>query len=304
MIIETIRAGTLLSLALISLPATAQLNVLACEPEWASLAKAIGGDQVRVESITTAFQDPHHIEARPSLILKARHADVLFCTGAELEIGWLPRLLDKSANADIQAGKPAHFLASEQVELIEQAPDADRSQGDVHAAGNPHLHWDPRRLLSIAHAFASTLQQLDADNTSYYQQQLSAFDSQWRQNIERWETATRPLQDATVFVYHKNWSYLLDWLQIDTSGDLEPKPGIPPTSGHLSTLLSQAREETPQAILVANYQDRKGADWLSGKSDVPVLELPFTVGGEEQAIDLPSLYDTVISKLLQTLPAQ
>lgn len=279
-------------------PAAANVEVLACEPEWAALAQALGGDKVKAESATTAFQDPHHIEARPSLIVKARRADMLFCTGAELEVGWLPLLLQKSTNAKIQPDQPGYFLAAEQVDLIEKPVSVDRSQGDVHADGNPHVHWDPYRLLTIAVAFRDRLQVIDPENDDYYQRRYEAFASRWSDAITGWEARAASLQGVKVFVHHKNWSYLLDWLKVEAVGDLEPKPGIPPTGAHLSRLLNTYKHSAPMMTLIANYQDDKGALWLRDRAGIPVVSLPFTVGGSETSTDLFTLYDDVLTQLL------
>lgn len=278
--------------------AAAKVDILACEPEWASLAETLGGDKVKVETATTAFQDPHHIEARPSLIVKARRADMLFCTGAELEIGWLPILLLKSTNAKIQPNQPGYFMAADEVDLIEKPASVDRSQGDVHADGNPHVHWDPYRLLTIAEAFLKRLRTVDPDNDDYYQLRYEDFVARWNVAIKEWEAKAESLKGKKVFVYHKNWSYLLNWLDVEVIGDLEPKPGIPPTGAHLSNLISTASSSAPKMIVIANYQDDKGAQWLSDKAGIPVVSLPFTVGGSKASTDLFSLYDEVLSQLL------
>lgn len=278
--------------------AHASLNILACEPEWKALAEELGGDRVRAESATHARQDPHHVEARPSLIIKARDADMVFCTGAELEVGWLPLLLEKSGNRRVQVGDPGHFMAASQVERIEVPQTVDRSQGDVHADGNPHVHLDPRRLLTIAEAFSARLQAVDAEHADYYRQRLSEFSADWTEAMADWETRAESLRGKRAVVYHKNWSYLLDWLQIDTVGDLEPKPGIPPTSGHLAELLQITRAQGADFVLIANYQNTRGARWLADNSDIAMLELPFTVGGNDEADDLQSLYDSILDRLL------
>ena len=277
---------------------TAKVDIMACEPEWASLAKSLGGDKVFVESVITAFQDPHHIEARPSLIVKARNADMLFCTGAELEVGWLPILLLKSTNSKIQPNQPGYFLAADQVALIEKPASVDRSQGDVHADGNPHVHWDPYRLLTIAEAFHQRLQTVDPGNDTHYRQRYREFVIRVRSAIKTWEAKAEPLNGVKVFVYHKNWSYLLNWLKIEAVADLEPKPGIPPTGAHLARLLKASKHSPAKMILIANYQDEKAARWLSDRADIPVVSLPFTVGGDHSVTDLISLYDEVLTRLL------
>ena len=291
--------GVAALLLVATLPAWAEVHILACEPEWQALAEALGGTQVQAESATTALQDPHHIEARPSLIAKARRADMVFCTGAELEVGWLPLLLRQSGNRRIQTDQPGYFMAAEQVERIEVPTQLDRSQGDVHASGNPHVHLDPHRLLQIAQAFSARLIQVDPTQAAYYQARLANFSQRWLAAIQVWEQQAAPLQHAKAIVYHKNWSYLLNWLGVETIGNLEPKPGIPPTSAHLANLLRISRQDKPNFILVAAYQDDKGARWLAKKSGVPVVVLPFTVGGHTQANDLFALYTQTLSLLLQ-----
>lgn len=279
--------------------AFAKVNVFACEPEWKALVEELGGEYVKAFSATTAFQDPHYIEARPSLIAKTRRSDLLVCTGAELEIGWLPLLLRQSGNAKIQRGKPGYFLAASQVERIEIPTKLDRSQGDVHASGNPHVFWDPYRLQTIAKALSERLQIIDAANKQAYQQKLIQFSEKWAAAISRWEQQILPLKNKKVVVYHKNWSYLLAWLDMEAIGDLEPKPGLPPTSSHLASLLKVVRSQQLTAILFANYQNKKGAHWLSKKSGIPAVQLPFTIGGNKESSNLIALYDNVLSTLLK-----
>lgn len=285
------------SLFAFSSSVSAKMNVFACEPEWKDLAEQLGGERVSAYSATTAFQDPHYIEARPSLIAKTRSADLLICTGAELEVGWLPILLRQSGNAAVQSGAPGHFLAAQQVERIEIPAELDRRHGDIHAAGNPHVHWDPYRLLSIAKALSERLAKLDAEHADYYQKRYNNFAKNWNQQISSWETFAASLKGKKVIVHHKNWSYLLNWLGIEMVGDLEPKPGIPPSSAHLASLLQKVRNTGADFILITNYQDDKGARWLGSKSNIPVVALPFTVGGSQQASDLALLYGQVLKQL-------
>ncbi len=285
------------TLLLFSLSASAKVNVFACEPEWKALVETLGGEHVKAFAATSAFQDPHYVEARPSLIAKTRQADLLVCTGAELEVGWLPLLLRQSGNASIQESELGFFLAAEQVERIEIPTVLDRSQGDVHASGNPHVHWGPYRLLAIAKALSERLIRIDSDNTDDYQANFRAFEGMWKKQIKSWETQAAQLKGKKVIVYHKNWSYMMNWLGIEAIGDLEPKPGIPPTSAHLASLLKKVRSTGADYILVANYQNDKGALWLSQKTNVPVINLPFTVGGSEKATDLVSLYNEVLTRL-------
>jgi len=284
---------------LISLEASAKQRIFACEPEWQALAQSLGGDRVSTYSATTAFQDPHHIEPRPSLIAKARRSDLLVCTGAELEIGWLPLLLRQSGNDKIQVGEPGYFLTTSEVKLIDQPEILDRSHGDVHAEGNPHIHWDPYRLLTVAKALAARLETLDPKNATHYQGQLEAFQNQWQSAIKAWELKAQPLQGKKAIVYHSSWRYLLNWLNVDIIGKLEPVPGLPPTSSHLAALLKSARKDKPDFILIANYQNDKSARWLSERAQIPLIKLPYTVGGSDQAKDLQSLYDEALNTLLK-----
>ncbi len=298
-----IKPAITICILLFSLPSKAVLNVFACEPEWKALAEVIGGTNVKVFSATTAFQDPHYIDARPSLIAKTRRADLLVCTGAELEVGWLPLLIRQSGNKAIQSNQAGHFMAAEQVDRIEIPTSLDRSDGDIHAGGNPHVHLDPHRLLTIAQALKDRFIQIDADNQNYYNKQYSEFEAKWKAAIQRWEKRGSALKNLKAIVYHKSWSYLLNWLGIEAVGNLEPKPGIPPTSRHLADILKISRQEKPDFILLAAFQKDKGVKWLSEKASVPIITLPFTVGGNDQATDLFSLYDNTLTLLLSSVHA-
>ena len=290
-----------IGLFFLSTQAFAKINVYACEPEWQALVQVIGGEHVSIMSATTAFQDPHYIEARPSLIAGARRADLLVCTGAELEVGWLPVLIRQAGNARIRPGQLGHFLVTEYVDLIEVPTALDRSMGDIHAAGNPHVHWSPHRLITIAQALSARLQTIDPNHAVDYQQALADFESRWQANIARWQTTAQVLNGKQVIVYHKSWSYLLEWLGITIVGDLEPKPGLPPTSKHLASLLQTVANTSVDAIVINHYQNDKGARWLSKKADIPVVRLPFTVGATDDITSLESLYDVVLMTLRDQL---
>lgn len=281
--------------------AWSKVNVLACEPEWAALAKEIGGDEVKAVSATSGRQDPHHVQARPSLLAKARRADLLVCTGAELEIGWLPLLLRKAANPRIQNGQPGQLIATRYVRLTGIPAIADRAAGDIHSQGNPHIQTDPRNLLPVARAIAQRLAAIDPAKASFFEQRETAFESRWKQAITRWEQQAAPLRGKSVIVFHESWPYLEEWLGLRQTGTLEPKPGIPPTSGHLAELLAKLKSQPADLIISAAYQDPKPSQWLSAKSGLPVARLPFTVGGTDQADSLETLYDDTIRRLLDAL---
>lgn len=273
--------AVLLALLFWASGASAALNVFACEPELAALARTLGGDNLSVFSATRAGQDPHHIQARPSLIAKARRADLLVCTGAELEIGWLPLLLRKAANGRIQPGRAGHFLATEHVPLLGANANVDRSHGDVHAAGNPHVHLSPRNLATITNALTQTLAQLDPANRSDYEARLAHFQQAWAQAIKRWEAQTAHLRGKRVVVHHDSWPYLLQWLGLEQAATLEPKPGIPPSTGHLSNLVHTLQAQPAALIIRSDYQDGKASHWLSKQTGTPAVALPFTVDNDE-----------------------
>jgi len=279
-------------------PTAAALNIFACEPEWGALARELGGDKASIYVATTALQDPHRIEARPSLIARARTADLVVCTGAELEIGWMPLVQTQSGNARIQAGQPGYFEAASQLALIEIPQRVDRSMGDVHAAGNPHVHLDPSNIARVAAALAERMAQLDPGDAAQYRARARAFLERWQQASARWKKEGAPLKGMPIVVYHKDMTYLIRWLGLREVGALEPKPGVPPTASHLSELLTNLGRDPAKAVVRAAYADPRAAQWLSERAKIPALMLPFTVGGSERAKDLYGLFDDTLSRLL------
>lgn len=285
-------------LVLISTSVNAALQVLACEPEWAALVKSLGGNHVKVYTATSNQQDPHHIQARPSLIAKARRADLLACSGAELEVGWLPLLLRKSGNPNIQTGKPGYFMATDYVELLDKATELDRSYGDVHAAGNPHIHLDPERIQKVAKALSQALITIDPDNQTDYQNKLDTFIKQWQNMIHQWRKQTESLKGKSIVVYHNSWIYLQQWLGLNVLATLETKPGIPPTSSHLSHLLASMKQTPADMIIYASYQDDKAANWLSQKTGIHTVLLNISPAEDETLIDW---YDQLLNRLIKAL---
>ncbi|MCU7812053.1 MAG: zinc ABC transporter substrate-binding protein [Candidatus Thiodiazotropha sp. (ex Notomyrtea botanica)] len=286
----------------VSHSAFAALNIFACEPEWASLADALGGDRVKVVSATTAHQDPHRIEARPSLIAKVRRADLLVCSGAELEIGWLPMLQRQAGNRKVLPGQSGYFEAAAQVERLGIPQQVDRSQGDVHASGNPHVHLDPRRLLSIASALGERMAKLDPSNAGHYGARLDDFTQRWREAMQQWEQRAMPLRGVRLVVHHQDWVYLFDWLGMVNAGSLEPKPGLPASAGHLAALRKTLQGVPASAIIYTHYQNPKAAKRLSQLTGIPAVELPYTVGGADGVVDLFTLFDETLKRLLEVAP--
>jgi len=295
---KTSLAIVMLFCAALAPPAHAALRVFACEPEWGALLNELAGDKVVVDVATTALQDVHVIEAKPSLIAKVRRADLLVCTGAELEIGWLPQLIRQSGNTKLASG-PNAFLAAAQVTTLEKPAALDRAHGDVHPDGNPHVQMDPRRMLVIAQRLSARLVEIDPGNAVTYKARMADFQTRWLAAIERWQQKAAPLRGRKVVVHHISWVYLWDWLGMEQIGALEPKPGVPPTSGHLASLIDTTKNHDTLAIVHAAYKDGKASEWLSGRTGVPVVTLPFTVGGDAESSDLFSLFDSTIDKLLE-----
>ena len=289
--------SALLVSALVALPAQAKLKVFACEPEWGSLVRELAGDKVDVDVATSALQDVHQIEAKPSLIAKVRRADLTVCSGAGLEVGWLPQLVRQSGNNRVASGAGA-FLASAQVKTLQKPTQLDRAAGDVHPEGNPHIQMDPYRVLTVAKALDARLAQLDPANAAVYQQRLADFSARWSAAIRKWETKAAPLKGRNIVVHHDSWIYLTQWLGMKQVGALEPKPGVPPTSAHLAGLIATTKSSNTLAIVRAAYQDPKASAWLSERTGVPAVSLPFTVGGDAAAKDLFGMFDSTIDKLL------
>lgn len=284
-----------------TLPARAAINVLACEPEWGALTQVLGGEKVSVYTATNALQDPHQIQARPSLIARARNADMLVCTGSELEIGWLPILLRQSGNANIQPGKPGYFEAANYVHKLEVPTRLDRADGDVHPGGNPHIQTDPRNIALVADALARRLAEIDPANAAFYAARHQAFSARWTSAIQHWETLAAPLRGVSVVVQHKGFPYLEDWLGLREVATLEPKPGVEPTSTHLAKVLAQLQRQPAKMIIRAAYNDGRASEWLAERAKIPVVVLPFTVGADAQSKDLFGLFDETVQRLLGAL---
>ena len=278
-------------------PASAEVQIFACEPEWAALASEIGGDVAHVYSATHGRQDPHYIRARPSLIAQVRQADVLFCSGAGLEEGWLPVLLQRGARVTIQHDQPGHLMASEHVRMLNPPSLVDRSQGHVHAEGNPHVQLLPENIAFLATELARRLTVIDPDNAEMYRRQLSVFQERWKDATANWMERTSHLEGMRVVVHHEAWAYLFEWTGIEQVASIERLPGVPPTASHLQLVLELARNAGAVAILRAPYEPSEGMEWLSDKAGIPIVDLPFTVGGQEGVDDLFDLFEVTITLL-------
>ena len=285
-------------LLLLAFPAHAALRIFACEPEWGALAQELGGNLVEVSVATSALQDPHQIQAKPSLIARARNADLVVCTGAELEIGWLPILLQQSGNAKVQSGQPGNFAAADYVRKLDLPGQLDRAQGDVHAAGNPHIQTDPRNIALVATALGARLQQVDPTHAAQYAKAQADFTQRWQLAMARWAVQAAPLKGVAVASQHKAFVYMYDWLGLKEVAVLEPKPGVEPSASHLQQVLSTLKGAPARMVLYSAYQDPRPSEWLSKNAGIPVVKIPFTVGGTDGAKDLFGLFDDTIARLL------
>jgi len=295
--------SVLFGLLLLPLNAAATLRVFSCEPEWSSLVTELAGEHADVFTATTAQQDPHYIQARPSLIAQMRRADLVVCTGAELEIGWLPVLMARGGNPRVKPGTDGYFEAANFVTMLGVPQHLDRAEGDIHPRGNPHIQLDPHNIERIAPALSDRLAKLDPANAADYGKRLEDFRQRWQAAMQRWETQGAFLRGMPIVVHHESWAYLNRWLGLNQIGTLEPKPGVPPSSSHLAELLETLKATPAKAVIRAPYQDPRASEWLS--KQVPglvMIEMPFTVGGNAQATDLFGLFDSSIALLKGAQP--
>jgi zinc/manganese transport system substrate-binding protein len=281
-----------------ALPAAASVRVFACEPVWAAVALEVGGDRLQIDSATTPLQDPHYIQARPSLIAKVRQADLLVCSGADLEVGWLPVLLRQAANAKVQPGQPGNLEVAKLVPMLELPTRLDRSLGDIHPYGNPHTETDPHNIARVATALGERLAQIDPDGAAAYQARLQDFSARWTKAIAGWEQRAAPLRGMEIVTHHVAWVYLVHWLGLVDVAHLEPKPGIPPSAASLEALLKTLSTHHPKAIVRMAYEPERPSAWLSERLGIPALVLPQAPGATPEARDLFSTFDCVIDRLL------
>ena len=292
---------TALLFALSASLAHADLKIFATVPEWGALAQMLGGDKVKVYTATTGLQDPHRIQARPSLIANARSSNLVVATGAGLEVGWLPTVQREANNPAILSGKPGFFEATAYVRMLDVPAVVDRTMGDVHAAGNPHIQTDPRNILLVARALSARMAQLDPDNASAYRLLAEQFEKDWQANLQRWQIQAAPLRGTNIWVQHDGYPYMNAWLGLNQVGILEPRPGVEPSSRHLAEVLQRQQTVQGRMVIASAYLNDAPAKWFSEKAGIPEVVLPFTVGGNEQAKNLTALYDDTLQRLLAAL---
>lgn len=261
--------------------AAAEPRIVTTTEGLAALAREVAGGRARVESLSRGVQDPHFVDANPILAVKLRDADLLVDVGLELEVGWLPPLVTQSRNARIQPGGPARLTAASAIQVLDVPTGVvDRSRGDLHAGGNPHFLTDPRRALQVAAAIAERLAALDPAGADAYRGNLAAFRARIDAAIPRWQAALAPVKGRKLITQHRTLPYFLSWTGLESAGELEPKPGVPPPPAHLADLVQVAKREGVKAIVLENYYDRRSADVVARHAGAKVVQIPGDVGGE------------------------
>jgi zinc/manganese transport system substrate-binding protein len=288
----------LASLLAAPMTASAALRVVTTTEGLAALAREVGGDRVAVESLSRGVQDPHFVDANPILAVKLRDADLLVDVGLELEIGWLPPLVNQSRNTAIQPGGPRRLTAAAAVTVLDVPTGVvDRSRGDLHPGGNPHFLTDPRRGVQVARAIAARLAELDPPGAASYQARAAALSTRLDAALARWKGQLRPLAGRKIFVHHRTLSYFLDWTGLVSAGEMEPRPGTPPPSSHLADLVTLARQQGIKACVVENYYDSKSDELVARLVGGTVVRIPGDVGAEPAASSYQAWLDLLVQRI-------
>jgi zinc/manganese transport system substrate-binding protein len=295
--------GTIVSVAvLVASPAFAEVKVVTTTAGLAALAREVAGDRARIESLSRGIQDPHFVDANPLLAVKLRNADLLIDVGADLEIGWLPPLVTQSRNGGIQPGGPRRLTAASVVTLADlPTGPVDRSMGDLHPAGNPHFLTDPARALQVARAIAERLAAIDPASAPAYRERLADLEKRLAAATARWKQALAPVRGRKLLSRHRTLTYFLEWTGLHTAGELEPRPGVPPSPAHLATMVEVAKREGVKAIVVENYYDTKSADAVARFSGAKVVQIPGDVGGEPAVKTYEQYVDLLVARVGGTL---
>jgi zinc/manganese transport system substrate-binding protein len=282
--------------------ASAALKVVTTTEGLAALAREVGGDRIQVDSLSRGIQDPHFVDANPMLAVRLRNADLLVDVGLDLEIGWLPPLVNQSRNGEIQPGGARRFTAASAVQVLDvPTGPVSRAQGDLHPGGNPHFMTDPRRALKVAEALAARLSELDGGGVAYYGQRLQDFQKRIQAAEARWEKELAPVRGRKMFTRHRTMTYFFDWTGIVPAGELEPRPGVPPPPSHLADLVVVAQREGVRAISVENYYDTKSAEVVARHSGAKIVLIPGDVGGEPGLNTYEKYVDTVVGRIAGAL---
>ena len=297
------------ALALIAITATAskvsaQIRVVATTPDLASVARDIGGDRVNVVALAKPTEDPHFVDAKPSFIVTLSRADALIEGGAELELGWLPPLLDNSRNSRIAAGAPGRIVASEGIRLLEIPTSFDRSKGDIHSLGNPHFMIDPVSVKIIARNIANHFAQIDPKSAATYNANLARFNSRLDAKLAEWQRQLTPYRGAKIVTYHKDFIYLAARFGLSIVDELEPKPGIAPSPAHLAQVIGEMKAANAKVILVQPFQNRKTAETVARQTGAAVLDAPQQPGAVSNTTTYFGMMDNLVHALATGLGAQ
>jgi zinc/manganese transport system substrate-binding protein len=292
--------------ATLPLPVSAagKLKVVTATTDLASLAQEVGGDRIEVDSIARGYQDPHFVEAKPSFLLKLRQADLLIVVGLQLEIGWLPPLITQSGNPRIQVGANGYLDASEFAEILEKPTGViTRAQGDVHPFGNPHYWLDPENGRRVAQGMANRLGEMRPQDAAYFQQRFQDFSQRLTEAEKRWTAEMQPYHGRKVITYHRSWTNFLKYFDLVSAGEIEPRPGIPPTPSHTLELINLTKRENIKIILVEPYFDLKTPNAIARETGAQVVVMPPSVGGEKEITDYFKLFDYDLSLLTKAFQA-
>jgi len=280
--------------------ADSKLHIITATTDLAALAQEVGGEKVDLESIARGYQDPHFVEAKPSFLLKLRHADLLIVVGLELEIGWLPPLISQSTNPKIQVGAPGYFDASRFAKILEiPTGQVTRAEGDVHPLGNPHYWLDPENGLRIAKGIQNKLSEMRPGDAAYFAQRYDSFEQRLKQADEKWLAEMKPYSGRKIITYHRSWPNFAEHFHLDVVGYVEPRPGIPPSPQHTVELIGQMKRDGIKVIVVEPYFDLKTPNAIARDTGAQVVVLMPSVGGEKEITDYFKLFDYDIAKLKQ-----
>ena len=284
--------------------AAGPLNVIGTTEDLASLAHEVGGDKIKVESMARGYQDPHFVEAKPSFVLKLNKADLLIAVGRELEIGWLPPLINQARNAKLQPGGAGYLDASQSAHILEiPTGQITRAMGDVHPAGNPHYWLEPGNGRLIAQAIQKKLSELDPADTAYFASRYADFDGRLAAAEKRWDAAMAPYKGAKIVTYHRSWPNFADRFGLNVIGYVEPKPGIPPSPSHTLDLIQEMKRQNVKIILVEPYFDLKTPNSVARETGAQVVVLAPSVGAEKEIVDYLKLFDYDVDKLVAAFKA-
>jgi zinc/manganese transport system substrate-binding protein len=298
-LIGPVAAATALAFIAVPARANAVLHVVTTVEGLAALAREVGGNRVSVESLSKGVADPHFVDPNPTLAVKLRNADLLVDVGLELEIGWLPPLVNQARNAGIQPAGPRRLTAASAVQLLDvPTGPVDRSMGDLHPQGNPHFLNDPRRGIQIAVAIAAKLSELDPAGAAEYRANLDAFRKRTEEAIAGWNMKLAPFRGRKIFTQHRTFSYFLDWSGLVDAGEIEPRPGVPPPPSHLADLVLTAKQQGVKEIVVESYYDAKSAEVVAGHSGAKLVAIPGDVGADRGADTYAHYVDEIVSKVV------